>query len=83
MNKYLRQIFPANTGQPIEVDIYCVLEAYGVTCGAISHCVKKLLCAGQRGWKSKLQDLQEAAQALARAIEIEQIRENHCETKTD
>lgn len=77
MNKYLRKIYPAAMGQPIEVDIYSILEAYDVTCPAIGHCIKKLLCAGVRGHKSKMDDLKEAVTALARALELEQIRENH------
>ena len=52
------------------IDVYRVLELYGVECHAIGHAVKKLLCAGERGAKSKEQDLREAIQAIARAIEM-------------
>lgn len=53
-------------------DTYDVLAAYGVACPATAHAVKKLLAAGQRGHKDRLQDLTEAQAALARAIELEQ-----------
>lgn len=54
------------------VDVYDVLRAYGVTCPAVAHAVKKLLMPGLRGGKDKLQDLQEARQSIDRAIELEQ-----------
>jgi len=52
------------------IDVYRILELYGVECHAIGHAVKKLLCAGERGAKSKEQDLREAIQAIARAVEM-------------
>lgn len=52
-------------------DVYDVLAAFNVTCPAVAHAVKKLLCAGQRGHKDRLTDLQEAAVALTRAVELE------------
>lgn len=52
-------------------DVYDVLKAFGVTCPAVAHAVKKLLCAGQRGHKDRLTDLREAMTALARAAELE------------
>lgn len=48
------------------VDVYRVLALYGVTDQAIGHAVKKLLCAGQRGAKSQMQDVQEAIDTLQR-----------------
>ena len=57
-------------GQP--ADVYTILLAYGVTCPATGHAIKKLLCAGRRGGgKNRLQDLAEAQVALARAIDLE------------
>lgn len=53
----------------IEVDVYAVCEAFGVRGAALTHCVKKLLCAGQRGKGSYLEDLVGALAALNRAIE--------------
>ena len=66
MSKYHRTI-GSQPGQ-IEVDVYDVLAAFKVTCPARQHAIKKLLCAGQRGSKSEMQDLEEAAQAVDRAI---------------
>lgn len=75
--KYLRKISPALRGpeqKPILVDVYCVLEAFGVTCQATGHAIKKLLCPGQRGKGDRLADLIGAKAALERAIEQEQDR---------
>lgn len=52
------------------VDVYDVLSAFGVTCPATQHALKKLLMPGQRGAKNELQDLAEARQAIDRAIEL-------------
>lgn len=58
----------------VNVDVYAVLEAFGVTCPAIAHCVKKLLMPGQRGKGDKMADLKGAMAALNRAIELEEDR---------
>lgn len=63
-NKYTRTIYG------VEVDVYDVLVAWNVTCPATQHAIKKLLMPGQRGSKDKLQDLEEAGQAIERAIEL-------------
>lgn len=43
-SNYLRTIHPADgQGESIKVDVYCVLEAFGVTCPARQHATKKLL----------------------------------------
>lgn len=74
--KYLRQIHDArNPGQWCEVDVYAVLTAFGVTCPARAHAVKKLLCAGGRGKGNELDDLIGADAALSRAIELQRQRE--------
>lgn len=52
------------------VDIYRVLELFGVTDQAIGHAIKKLLVAGKRGAKSKYQDIQEAIDTLNRWQEM-------------
>ena len=66
MNQYLTEIRPG-----CAVDVYDILTAYNVTCPATAHAIKKLLCAGRRGHKNRLQDLTEAQQALVRAIDLE------------
>jgi hypothetical protein len=52
------------------VDVYDVLRAFGVSCPALQHAVKKLLCAGLRGNKSAEQDIEEAIVSCRRAIEL-------------
>ena len=73
-NKYHRtitQTLPGDThGLSVTVDVYDVLKAFGVTCPAAQHAVKKLLCAGLRGQKSAEQDIEEAASSCRRAIEL-------------
>ena len=73
--KYLKKIHsPLADEKSIHVDIYAVLEAFGVTCPAVAHCIKKLLMPGQRGKGNKFDDLKGALAALNRAVELEQHR---------
>ena len=73
-NKYhrtIRQTLPGDThGCSVTIDVYDVLQAFGVDCPAVQHAVKKLLCAGLRGNKSAEQDISEAANSCRRAIEL-------------
>lgn len=69
-NKYLRQIHAAEGPAFVTTDIYAVLAAWGVTCPAIQHAVKKLLMPGQRGGKDAVQDLMEARDSITRAIQL-------------
>lgn len=48
------------------LDVYAVLQLFGVTDQAIGHAIKKLLVPGVRGTKSKAQDVQEAIDTLVR-----------------
>lgn len=57
-----------------QVDVYAVLEAFGVVCPAAAHAVKKLLCPGIRGGKDAKQDIREAKDAVVRAFEMEEAR---------
>lgn len=76
MTKYDRIIHPSNPNDPkghgdgIIVDVYCVLDAFGVTDQALGHAIKKLLCAGLRGLKPQRQDLEEAIQSIQRSITL-------------
>lgn len=82
-NKYHRQINPCimSSGvSSITVDVYNVIEAFDVSCPAVQHAVKKLLCAGLRGKGSRIQDLTEARDALDRAIVLQQQREQNEDT---
>lgn len=69
--KYNRTIQSAiNPVQGITVDVYCVLRAFGVTCPAQQHAIKKLLLPGKRGKGDFEQDMREAIIAIQRAIEL-------------
>ncbi len=70
-HRTIRQTLPGDThGLSVAVDVYDVLRAFGVTCPALQHAIKKLLCAGLRGNKSAEQDISEAANSCRRAIEL-------------
>ena len=70
-HRTITQTLPGDThGCSVTVDVYDVLQAFGVTCPAAQHAVKKLLCAGLRGNKSAEQDIEEAANSCRRAIEL-------------
>ena len=60
------------------VDVYRVLELFGVTDPCIQHATKKLLVAGGRGGKSQHQDIQEAIDTLERwkAMRLEDERQD-------
>lgn len=75
-NNYLRTIRTALREGPwsIVVDVYAVLECYKVTCPAVAHAVKKMLCAGLRDKGDRLKDLREARDAITRAIQMEEDR---------
>lgn len=68
-NKYEREIIDRQ-GNSAMIDVYDVIIAYGVTCPATQHAIKKLLCTGDRGHKDTLTDLSEARDAITRAIEL-------------
>ncbi len=63
-NKYLREIKPG-----VFVDVYDVLMAWNVTNPALKHLIKKALQAGERGHKSREQDLQDIIDSAIRAKE--------------
>ncbi len=70
-HRTITQTLPGDThGCSVTVDVYDVLQAFGVSCPALQHAIKKLLCAGLRGGKSAEQDIGEAANSCRRAIEL-------------
>lgn len=73
--KYLRTIQAADSDQSINVDVYAVLVAFGVTCPARAHAIKKLLCCGTRGKGDAIADLVGVLAAVNRAIELESQRQ--------
>lgn len=52
------------------IDVYDVLNAFGVTCPAAQHAIKKLLMPVKRGHKRELGDLLEARASVDRAIDL-------------
>lgn len=52
------------------IDVYRVLKLFDVKDPALQHAVKKILCAGDRGTKDKVQDIQEAIASLNRFLEM-------------
>lgn len=64
-SKYHREIKPG-----IWVDVYDVLNAWGVSNPALSHLVKKALQPGQRGHKDRATDLDDIVNSAIRAKEL-------------
>lgn len=75
-NKYHRPIPGAGSskGESILVDVYSVIEAFGVQEPGMQQAIKKILCARIRGKGDRRQDIQEAIDALTRQLEIEDNR---------
>ena len=65
INKYTRDC------KGVQVDVYDVLQAFDVTNPALQHLIKKALCVGIRGHKTKQQDLQDIIDSAIRAKELE------------
>lgn len=59
----------------VTVDVYSVLNAFGVTDPIMQHIAKKALCTGLRGHKSLAQDLDDIQEAACRAVIINHQRE--------
>ncbi len=64
VSKYHRTI------KGVQIDVYDVIVAYGVTCPALAHALKKMLMPGQRHAKTFEQDINEAIASLQRAKEL-------------
>lgn len=65
-NKYHRTIYGL-CGTPVKVDVYRVSDAFPTGSAPIDHAVKKMLCAGLRGHKDKLTDIDNAIESLQAA----------------
>ena len=50
-----------------KIDVYDILDAFNVENPAVAHAIKKMLCAGLRGYKDFNQDIEEAIESLERA----------------
>lgn len=64
-NKYLREVKPG-----VMIDVYDVLQAWRVDNPALQHLIKKALQAGQRGHKSRDEDLADIVASAIRAREL-------------
>lgn len=69
MSKYDREIIGID-GMVTTVDVYRVLEAFGVADPATQHAIKKMLCTGLRGHKDYLTDLNDSIDSLQKAKEL-------------
>lgn len=69
MSKYDREIIGID-GTVTRVDVYRVLDAFGVSDPATQHAIKKMLCMGLRGHKDYLTDLNDAIESLQKAREL-------------
>lgn len=63
-NKYLREC------KGVKIDVYDVLKTFNVTDPALQHLIKKALCTGLRGHKTREQDLQDILDSAKRAVEL-------------
>lgn len=72
-------------GNLTHVDVYRVLELFGVTSPHLQHAVKKLLVAGHRGAKDQAKDVREAIVTLERWEEMraEDASVNEVQTTAD
>lgn len=69
--KYDREIVGL-CGTKVMVDVYRVLDAYPTTNPQVQHLIKKGLATGQRGHKTRLQDLIDIRDSINSAIVMEQ-----------
>ena len=53
-----------------EIDVYAVLKLFDVTDPCLQHIIKKALCAGKRGHKDMMEDLQNIVDTATRAVEL-------------
>lgn len=53
-----------------EIDVYTVLKLFDVTDPCLQHIIKKALCAGKRGHKDMMEDLQNIVDTAIRAVEL-------------
>lgn len=77
-NKYDREIIGKYGTGKCTVDVYRVLDAFKTDSAAIDHAVKKLLCAGSRGAKDRLQDLREALLSIEAEIDLQSDKQMEC-----
>lgn len=69
-HKYERLIIGKRKSGNCVIDVYRVIDAYGIQCPAVAHALKKLLCTGTRGYKDYPQDLVEAIRSIEEALAL-------------
>lgn len=52
------------------VDVYRIIKLFNVTDPGLQQALKKVLFAGQRGYKDQVRDMEEAIQAIQRSIDM-------------
>lgn len=52
------------------LDVYRVVEMFGVPAGPLDHALKKILCSGVRGGKDQYKDVKEARDSLNRWLQM-------------
>ena len=82
MSKYDRKIIGID-GTVTTVDVYRVLDAFGVSDPATQHAVKKMLCMGLRGHKDYLTDLNDSIESLQKARELYECKVIYTDKITD
>ena len=65
MNKYTRIV--KNT----PIDVYDILQAWEVKNPALQHLIKKALQPGDRGHKTREEDMRDIVRSAIRAVELE------------
>ena len=63
-SKYHREILPN-----VWVDVYDVLDAFGVSDAGYQHAIKKMLATGKRGHKSEVEDREDIMASVRRSNE--------------
>ena len=70
-NPYIDNPYIVDISKYNKLDIYRILSLYDVTDPCLQHAIKKLLCAGKRGVKNQMQDINEAILSLQRLLEMQ------------
>jgi hypothetical protein len=63
MNHYFKDVQTLKS-----VDVYRVLVLFDVRSHPVGHAIKKLLCAGKRGYKDYAEDLRRAKASIEREL---------------
>lgn len=74
LKTYEREI-TGKCGNKVVIDVYRVLDAYQTNNPILDHITKKALCAGKRGHKDMMQDLQNIKESIIEAMALESQKE--------